>query len=155
MKANKEHLYMNLITGVLFSVFAFSITVAVTPSLRTKIKDSFYTSQRKVLSTAHGKLFDGRPISVVKVSTAKGLFIEVYDATDEHIRPLIDRIELPDLKDGFILFQGQAINLAIKDINNDNNFEIIAPSFDQNLVAHMNVFAFNKITEKFELMNKN
>ncbi|MEZ4870891.1 MAG: hypothetical protein R2827_01335 [Bdellovibrionales bacterium] len=48
------------------------------------------------------------------------------------------------------MFRGQSTNLAVDDVNGDNIPEIIAPSFDKHLVAHMNVFSYNPVTKKFE-----
>ncbi|MEZ4870890.1 MAG: hypothetical protein R2827_01330 [Bdellovibrionales bacterium] len=42
-----------------------------------------------------------RAIKIVKIKTDSGLFIEIYDLSKEHVSPLVDRIHLPDEKDGY------------------------------------------------------
>lgn len=149
-QTNHSKIY-NISFAALALLSVAALAIALSPKLNKSFKAALLDSPRSVLSTAKGKLFDGRPIEVVKVKMASGLFIEVYDLTDENVHPLLDRIKLPDLKDGFMIFQGEAVNLAIHDVDGDNHNEIIAPSFDKNLVAHLNVYRFNKITNKFEL----
>ena len=39
---------------------------------------------------------------------------------------------------------------SVGDVNGDNVPDIIAPSFDSDLVAHMNIYTFNPDTKKFE-----
>tara|TARA_B100000749_G_scaffold122825_1_gene93970 strand:- start:225607 stop:226101 length:495 start_codon:yes stop_codon:yes gene_type:complete len=131
-------------------LFAFSMLSALHPKLRNYVRHSFKQQFRTVVSTAVADFSDGKSFKVVKIKTNKGLYIEVYDNTNSNISPLVDRIHLPDEKDGFIVFRGQATNLAVDDVDGDNIPDIIAPSFDNNLVAHMNVYSFNPSTGKFE-----
>ncbi len=120
---------------------------------KTYVQQLLNPAPRKVLSTAEGRLFDGRPIKVIKVVSSSGLFIEIYDFSKKTIHPLIDRIRLPDKNDGFINFNGAAVNLVLFDVDGDQQSEIIAPSFGSNLVAHMNVYTYNVETKTFELKN--
>lgn len=140
--------------SIAFVMFSLALIGVVSPKANQFIKDQFNLVPRTVLSTARGKLLNGTPIEVVKVKTSSGLFIEIYNLSKENVHPLIDRLKLPDIKDGFILMDGNAVNLAIQNIDEDNETEIIAPSFDKDLVAHLNVLEFNPKTNKFELESK-
>jgi hypothetical protein len=63
---------------------------------------------------------------------------------------LIDRVLLPDKHDGLFNFEGHVTRLAIADIDQDGTMELLAPTFDQQLVPHLNVFRYNKDLKKFE-----
>ena len=56
-------------------------------------------------------------------------------------------IPLPDHKDGFFLYQGEATNLALEDVDGDQQLDIIAPSYDNNLVARLNVYSYDQRSE--------
>ena len=66
---------------------------------------------------------------------------------------MIAKIRLPDNKEGYFDFQGQATNLGLADINDDNIPEILAPSYDQRLEPHLNVYSFDPNTKAFRLLN--
>lgn len=104
-----------------------------------------------MLSSATGPYLDVFPASrVIKVRTNDGLFVEVYGRNQNGARPLIDRIQLPDRRDGYFSFAGRTSNLFIHDVDGDDVPEILAPSFDDNLMAHLNVYRLNVETLKLE-----
>lgn len=126
--------------------------VLLTPNLREKVQDSFNKKQRVILAVAAAKLDEsGDDYQILKVKTKDGLFIEVYGAGNA----FLSSAKLPDSKDGYFTFNGQVTNLAIDDINNDQFKEILATSFDDNMVARLNVYRFVKGQKNLEPIELN
>ena len=126
---------------------------ALIPSLRQKILSGFAThEEHEILATAEGDVLnDGSPTKVIKVRNADGIYVEVMKVLENGDTTTVDRIQLPDKHDGLFNFQGHVTRLAIADIDNDGKFELLAPSFDNQLVPHLNVFRFNPESRRFEL----
>jgi len=144
------------ITGLLFcALFALSLVIFFDAPLRDVLREIFALPDRKILSVAIGRAMPDSPnVRVAKVLTREGLFLEIYGAADHGFEPLIDRIKLPDRRDAYIQFQGRATNLAIQDINGDRNYQIIAPSYDDSLVPHLNIYHYNPAIGHFEPSEK-
>ena len=120
-------------------------------SWRHQLRDLFIKETPKVLSTIQKDFFDdGRIIVFAKVKTSKGLFVQVYEKVTDGVSKSLANIRLPDNTDGYFHYRGQATNLALEDIDGDGTAEILAPSFDANQVAHLNVYTYNPATEQFE-----
>ncbi len=136
--------------AVLSTLCIAAMVVALHPALKNSVKTAFNSPYRKVLSVVNAKMDDNQRVKVVKVLTHEGLYLEVYGGSQPYTSPLIDRIKLPDHKDGYFLFRGHATNLAIDDVDGDKIPEIIAPSYDANLVAHLNVYRYNQDRKTFE-----
>ena len=81
--------------------------------------------------------------------TPSGIVVEVYGPLENGIQPLIDSILIPDRRDAYFDLQGRATNLALKDMNADGKPEIIAPSYDDEGVAHLNVYSYSEDAKKF------
>ena len=135
----------------LISLAAFMMVAALHPDVRSQVRGFFLKDYRVVVSTATGDLFgNGTKLFVTKVKTQDSLFLEVYEPLANGGQKLVDRIELPDKKDGFFNFNGQATNLVIDDVDGDGRPEILAPSFDKNLVGHLNVYHYNTEAHEFQ-----
>lgn len=147
------HKYWPYFKYVSILAFAFSLFCVLNPSTRTFIKNKVLTSERKVLSTVEGRLqHNGQNFKVLKIQNKKGLSLEIYGHTDGSIRRLREKIKLPDNRDGYVQFHGQATNLALQDVDGDNQVEIIAPTYDNNLAAHLNIYRYDEVLDKFELI---
>lgn len=136
-----------------------SLVAALTvlhPVIRNTIRDNLSRPHRKVLSIVEGDIFGtGTLVQVLKVQTEKGLYLEVYgDSVNNVGRPLLEKIQLPDVRDGYFHFRGQAANLALDDIDEDRRLEIIAPSFDDNLIAHLNIYRYNPGQARLEMVTQ-
>lgn len=128
------------------------IAIAAFPSLRERVQFAFAPVGNEVLATVQGNLLnDGTIVKVVKYKSTQGVFVEIHKLEDEGQTVLIDRILLPDKHDGLFTFQGQVTRLAIADVDNDGSQELLAPTFDNQLVPHLNVFRYNPVTKHFEL----
>jgi hypothetical protein len=103
------------------------------------------------LATAEGDLLnDGSLVKAVKYKGNNGIFIEILRST-EGAYTLVDRIDLPDKHDGMFNFHGHVTRLAITDIDNNGTAELLAPTFDAQLVPHLNIFHYNGALKRFEL----
>jgi len=132
----------------ILSLAAFA-TVLHTSS-REKVRDYFMPEQRVLISTVMGDVLgDGTPVQVAKIRTRDSLILEVYIPAKDGSRLMIDRIVLDEKRDGYFTLNGNLTNLAIDDVDGDNQLEILAPAFDQNLTAHLNVFKFDRSSKTF------
>jgi len=151
-----QKLALKTFQGATLFVFLTVLISAFHPDLRSTLRQQFNSEYRHVLSTASGLiLHDHNPLKVVKIKTEKGLFLEFYEENNSsRTNSLIHKVQLPDHRDGYFVFRGQATNLALDDIDGDRQMEVIAPSFDQNMVAHLNVYKYNPQKESFEPLRK-
>ncbi len=133
------------ITAVLFLASMFIIVLD--SDLRSNIRSLMKPSSRTVLAVAKADLeLNGNMNEVLKIKTGDKLSLEVYSIRgNEKLgthQQLIASIDLPDHKDGYFTFNGEVTNLAIDDIDNDKRPEILATTFDNDLVAHLNVYRY-------------
>ncbi len=135
-------------------IFALSFVMVFHPDVRSSLRSIFKPEQRSVLSTAKAIFSTSEgEFNFVKIRTLDGIYVEVYKKGSHSESVLVDRIELPKHKDAFFTFNGQATNLAIDDIDSDTQLELLVPSFDSQLIAHLNVFKFNPESHRFEAQN--
>lgn len=115
------------------------------------IRERFESKDRVLISTAVGDILgDGNPVEVAKVKTSDGIKLEVYVPGPQGTRILLETIPLDQERDGYFTFNGQLVSLAIDDIDGDHRFEILAPAFDHQLTAHLNVFKYNPESKTFQ-----
>lgn len=140
--------------GVIFLVL--SLFPVFDPHLRTQLHDFFLPSQRVVLTTASTALpGTDQIITVVKIRTTQNLLLEIYKSSQTtHDQKLIDKITLPDRRDGYFHYNGQATNLVLDDINNNHKLDIITSTYDEDLIAHLLVFEYNETSGTFEPLVK-
>jgi hypothetical protein len=136
---------------IVVCLLIFSWVTFLSPQLQTPLRSLFSPAERKILSVATGPIFpEGKRGRVLKLSTTEGIVLEIYGPLKEQAEALIDRIVLGDRRDGYFQFQARATNLALKDLDNDLVYEIIAPSYDASLIPRLNIFRYNKDSAKFE-----
>lgn len=139
-----------LILSILILTAAVLLAAVLTPSLREKIQARLTTSGREILATAEGDLLNnGSSVKVIKFRSREGIFVEVVRVTPSSSE-MIDKISLPDKLDGLFNYQGHVTRLAIADIDQDGQLELLAPTFDPQLVPHLNVFRYNPQNRRFE-----
>lgn len=129
-------------------------TVAVVPSLRAKAKALLQNENRSVLAKVSGKVNSDSPhFTILKISSPDGLSLEIYTLEEGTGKmTLSSKIRLDEKRDAFFSFQGNATNLAFTDVDNDGNLEIVAPTYDDQMVARLNIFKYNASTKNFERM---
>lgn len=129
-------------------------TIAVTPKLRQGVRDFFIPEQRVILAKISGDLTGaGFAVTVLKIQTRDNLVLEVYadEATGES--RLFSRIVLPERRDAYFQLKGNATNLALADVDGDGSLEIVAPTFDEQMVARLNIYKLNPDTHSFDRVN--
>ncbi len=139
---------MSLGRWILISVFillAASLLAAVmTPSWRQKIQSHFVQPGREILATVDGDLLNsGQAVQIIKYRTADGIYVEILKPEADGSSKMVDRVLLPDKHDGLFNYQGHVTRLAVADIDEDGKLELLAPTFDNQLVPHLNVFRYN------------
>lgn len=140
-----------LVFSVLLLVAAGLMAAAITPAIRQRVQSWLSHSGRTVLATAEGDLLgDGQPIKAIKIREGDEIFVEIVRVLPSGATEPIDRVTLPDRHDGLFNFRGHITRLAITDVDGDNRPELLAPSFDGQLVPHLNVFRYNPATSHFE-----
>lgn len=136
---------VNFGRAVLVALFAIMLIATMHPDVRSAMRGSFVKDQRMVVSTVHADLIgDGTRFQIAKIKTQDALLLEIYENLPNGGTRLIERTVMTDKRDGFFTFNGQATNLAVEDINGDGRPEILAPSFDNNLVGHVNIYSYDK-----------
>lgn len=143
-------LLLRLSQSVLSLMAILAFVGVVHPDVRASVRGTLRGDYRTVLSTAKGDLNgSGSLYTVAKVKTRDNIYLEVFESVADQAPRLVERIELSDARDAFFNFNGQATNLAIDDIDGDGRYEILAPTFDRNLVGRLNVFQYNSDTHDF------
>ncbi|MGE0763939.1 MAG: hypothetical protein AB7N80_11725 [Bdellovibrionales bacterium] len=125
------------------------------PEWRVRVQAYFMPEKKELLATVSGDLLgDGQELKILKFATARGLVVEVHAAQPDALKPftLVDKIFIPDRHDGFFSLNSQATRLALVDVDGDGKPEIIAPSFDDKLVAHLNTLRLDPDTRRLELV---
>ena len=144
-------LALNLTRTLLIGAFAITLIAALHPELRSKTRAAFLSDYRMIVSTARGDLIgNGGELVVAKVKTRDSLLLEIYEALSDGSQRLIERIEMADQRDGFFNFNGQAVNLAIDDIDGDGKPEILVPTFDANLVGRLSIYHYSAVAQGFQ-----
>lgn len=127
------------------------LAAVLTPSVRKTVQEHMAGVGREVLATAEGNVLnDDSASKVIKFRDKDGIWVEIMKMQEDGKSTLVDRVLLPDKHDGLFNFQGHVTRLAIADIDQDGLMELLAPTFDQQLVPHLNVFRYNKDLKKFE-----
>ena len=139
---------LSFVLGLFVMAMGISL-VLFSPKLREFSQGLLFRDGREVLSSLEA-VFDGRKYKVLKLRDIEGILIEIYEIDQETSAiQFVDRSYLSDNKDAYYDMNDKKMNLFLKDINKDNIPEIITPSYDRNLVAHLNIFAFDPMTRKF------
>lgn len=124
-------------------ICALAMFASVQPELRATIRAASLSDRRSVLSTVDGNLLgDAVRFTVAKIRTRDALFIEIYEKPEEGTMKLVEKVQLADTRDGYFSFNGRATNLALTDIDGDGRPEILAPSFDADLIGRLNVYKY-------------
>ncbi len=130
-------------------VFAFA--AALHPNTRLAIRGLVLQDYRNVLSSVEAQLTgSGSSFLIAKIESRDKLSLEIYQNALADGPRLIEKIDIPNSTDGYFSFSGQASNLALDDIDGDGVLEILAPSFDRDLVGHLNIFRFNPDSQGLE-----
>ncbi len=129
---------------VWFPVVAFWLVATYWAVVSPDPAESATSARRKVLATAVGALrSEGEPLKIIKYQTSQGVWLEVFGPSNDGLRPLLDQIHLSDPFDAFFDLMGEATRLAILDLDGDGRLEVIAPTLDSRLSAHLNAYRWD------------
>lgn len=125
--------------------------VASVPKARQAVRDLVLGDKRRILARADGQLDpQGAQVAVIKVLTNETLSLEVYEKKPPGEEMVFQkRLVLPEKRDGYFHFRGNATNLVLADVDDDGGLEIIAPTFDENLIPRLNVYKFEAASQSF------
>lgn len=128
----------------------------VIPEWRHRMKDFWIPGGRQILAKTTGLLTPEGPfVTVFKIREKEDLFVEVYQtaSNDPSSQELLAKLSLPEGRDGYFSFQGNATNLVLSDMDRDGALDVIAPTFDEQMTARLHVFRFNRVTKSFERLS--
>ena len=145
---------MKKISWIFLIVFLASLNigsaVVLFSSGRYWVQSRFLKRGPQLLSIVHGDLMnDGSSVKVVKIKTAEGIVLEFYSNAENGTRHLITRSIIPNTRDGFFDHRGQAVQLAVVDLDGDGKMELLSPTFDANMLARLNPYYYSPEQETF------
>jgi len=141
--------------AVLIVAAIVTSALALHPEWRVRAQAQLFPEKKELLATVNGDLLgDGAEYKVLKFATGRGLIVEVHSPSQDPGEPFVfvDRIFIPDRHDGYFSLNTQPTRLAIVDIDGDGRGEILAPSFDEKLVAHLNTLRLDPSTRRLALV---
>jgi len=143
-----------IILLVALAAIAMAVTtIAVVPSLKNSARDFFIKGDRAILAKVEGDITPQGPrVTVLKIKSQGELSIEIFEQHTEGLQLMV-RLPLDESRDGYFSLQGNATNLALTDVDGDGIMEIVAPTYDDQMVPRLNIFKFNSESKSFERVN--
>ena len=127
-----------------------SLIILFSPA-REKIQNTLFPKQDKLLAVIYGDLTGtGAFVKVLKFKTKEGIRLEFLEQNRTGARRLISEKNIRHPYNGFFEYRGNSVQLAMGDVDGDGIMEVMAPSFDQNLIAHLNVFYYDENSDRFK-----
>lgn len=131
----------------------FTIMLAV-PQFREALRARFVDQNRLVLAKVESQINnDDKNYLILKLKHKKSIHLEIFLKT-ESVLKLIKKFTLVGSYDGYFNYAGEATNLVVANIDFDPQLEILVPTFDEDFVAHLQIFKFNSTSEEFELLEE-
>ena len=132
------------------TIFLFVTSLGISlllfvPSLRSYLVNSFSPTSTEVLSVLEMSVNE-RKVKILKVRRKGKLFVEIYGVPENSNPVLIDRETLTDIKDAHYKFGEGRSNLFLQDVDGEGLPEVIAPTYDKNMQAHLNIFKLEEAT---------
>lgn len=148
---HKKEIVLMSVLAVLAMVL---LTVAIIPSLRNSVKEIFSSSERIILAKVSGNITaEGPRVTILKIRSKDSLTLEVYSDDPGQENTLIAKIPLFETKDAFFVVNGNATNLALTDVDKDETMEIVAPTYNEQMVPRLNIFKYNRASKSFDRVN--
>lgn len=153
--AAQNDLTFRLAFPFLLAIAVMLAVASIYSPTRDFIRENIVAQPRKVLAKADADLTGkGDWVTVIKVQTSEGLALEIYRIDRNHAESIfMKRIPLTDTRDGYFTFRGNATNLALTDVSGDGVLDIVAPTFDENLVPRLNVYKYDSDAKDFIKMS--
>lgn len=123
--------------------------------IRFKIRSYLLPNKNKLLSVIYGDIMgNGTFIKVLKFKTRNGIRVEFLEQNANGLKRLITKKDIHHPYNGFFEYRGNSVQLAMGDVDGDGVMEIMAPSFDRHLMAHLNVYYYDPEQDDFYKNNK-
>ena len=107
-------------------------------------KTHFKSSVRQVVSMLEiASPQGGANLQVVKLQEHGLMAVEVFEITKTKVK-LLQRIDLRGQSDAYFRYREQNSNLIVQELHDNGDLLLLAPSLDQDLVAHLNVYVLRK-----------
>ena len=134
----------------LISILAVAITLMlVIPDWKEAVKNFFSSDRLVLLAELESDIRnDGTLIRVSKIEINRKLYLKFFEKAGDIWRP-IQTITLPDTYDGYASIAGDPKNLALVNLDDDGYLEVIAPTFDRDMIAYLNVYKYQPGTKTF------
>lgn len=136
--------------AILLIFQVFSVTLFFS-DYKGKIRSKLLPKKESLLSVIHGDVTgEGDNIHVLKFKTPQGIRIEfLRENEDTGFREVIFKTEIKNHYNGFFEYRGQSVQLGMSDVDGDGVMEILAPSFDTQLMAHLKVYTYDERFNNF------
>ena len=139
--------------ALIFSFLVLNITSVIFlffPPAKKWVQSHIFSSSQEILSIVQGDLLhNGSYIKVVKLKTLQGVVLEFYSEPINGSRYLISQVKIPNAKDGFFNHRGEAVQLAVVDLDGDGKMELLAPTFNDQMLARLNPYHYDSNQESF------
>lgn len=136
---NKNH----ILVLVLCVLQLLSLYFLFSP-LKKTIRAGWPMNKEELLSVVQGDITgNGDYVKVLKFKTKEGLRVEFLKENEDGIREVVSNIKIPHPYNGFFEYRGSSIQLGMSDVDGDGVMEVLAPSFDRSLMAHLNVYYYD------------
>lgn len=150
--------YKSLVISILLA--CLGVFIYTNKTSRSFIAQIGTSTERKILASVETERLNGPfPFKIFKIKEGKSLWLEIYfvHSKDGQENPeqaeLHKKLPLQGEFDGHIVIQEQASNLALANIDNDKELEIIAPTYDRSMTPILNIYKYDPILEEFSAVN--
>lgn len=151
---NSSSTWLSQKKSILLFIFAALVFAGLTliPSVRSQLQNLLQPQARVVLAKTTGYfLAEQKQFLILKVKDQTGLQIEIYEfLQNSKAQTFKQKFELTEDADSYVTLDKNSTNLALQDVDQDGNLDIIAPSVDHNGNLRLNTFRFNSETQFFE-----
>ncbi len=155
---NQSSTWLSQKKSILLFIFLAFLFAGITliPAVRSKLQALLNTQQRVVLAKISGYFsVEQSQYLILKVKDATGLQIEIYEQSAELNSQIFkQKFDLSEDSDSYVTLDKNSTNLALQDVDQDGNMDIVAPSVDRNGNLRLNTFRFNSESKLFEPYTK-
>ena len=135
--------------AVLFS-FQMALWIVNASYLELMVRNWWMPNKDELIAVSKGDIDgDGTLIKVLKFKTKTGIRVEFLKETNDGTREYLRSYTIRHPYNGFFEYRGNSIQLAMSDVDGDGVMEVLAPTFDRQLMAHLNVYYYDSHRNDF------
>lgn len=142
----KKIIFLFLILAMTFAA------LTLVPEVRNRLNSLFKSEHRNILAKITGYFStEQTQLLILKVKDVTGLQIEIYEIESANgAQKFKQKFDLSEDADSYVTIDKNSTNLALQDVDQDGNLDIIAPSVDRSGNLRLNTYRFNAETKLFE-----